>query len=169
MALCAGCERAGAAHPVREPVLVGDVLAGLADLVARPTPRALTAVSEATRPAAAVPQQRVPSAAGRETAASAVPGTPSTAVCDRCGARAEWHRTVRGRWVMIEPAEQTARLVPAGRRWRIAGDGTAVNLGSAVPSDTCRVSHFDVCPARPAPADSPVLLALWRSHARRTA
>ncbi|SEC96379.1 hypothetical protein [Streptomyces sp. TLI_105] len=27
MALCAECERAGAAHPTRDPVLVGDVLA----------------------------------------------------------------------------------------------------------------------------------------------
>ncbi|WP_159026474.1 DUF6083 domain-containing protein [Streptomyces vietnamensis] len=219
MALCAECERAGAAHPVREPVLVGDVLAGLADLMAQPMARALGAVPDATcavgavpdgtravnavpdgtravsavpdgtravsavpdatcavsagsdaaRAVSAVPQQRVPAPAARGTAAPAAPGKPSPAVCDRCGARAEWHRTVRGRWVMIEPGELTARLVPAGRRWRVAGDGTTVNLGSAVPSDTCRVSHFDVCPARPAPADSPLLLALWRSHARRTA
>jgi hypothetical protein len=70
---------------------------------------------------------------------------------------------------MIEPGEVPAGSVPPGRRWRIAGDGTAVNLGAASPSDTCRVCHFDVCPTRPAPYDSPVLLALWRKHARRGA
>ncbi|ALO09731.1 hypothetical protein AQF52_4137 [Streptomyces venezuelae] len=142
MALCGSCERAGSEHPAREPVLVGDVLAGMTE-----------AVTHAARSGRAVPDAR----------------RPSTATCGACGAGAEWHRTVRGRWVMIEPGELPARVVPAGSRWRVAGDGTAVNLGSAVPSDTCRVSHFDVCPGRPAPIGSPVLLALWRGHARRAA
>lgn len=35
MALCAVCERAGTCHPEREPVLVGEVLAGAADALAR--------------------------------------------------------------------------------------------------------------------------------------
>ncbi|MER5493297.1 DUF6083 domain-containing protein [Streptomyces sp. NPDC002490] len=87
--------------------------------------------------------------------------------CDACGAHAEWHRTVRGRWTMIEPGDWPVGSVPVGKRWRIAGDGTAVNLGSASPSDKCRISHFDVCPSRPAPADSPVMLALWRKNAQR--
>ncbi|MCZ0980409.1 DUF6083 domain-containing protein [Streptomyces diastatochromogenes] len=95
-----------------------------------------------------VPQQRSPSCASSEAPA------PSLTTCDRCGARAEWRRTVRGRWVLLETGELAAGLVPAGRRWRVAGDGTVVNLGSAVPSDTCRVTHFDVCPARPASADA---------------
>ncbi|WP_242427809.1 DUF6083 domain-containing protein [Streptomyces sp. Root431] len=140
MALCGTCERAGSDRPVREPVLVGDVLAGMT-----------AAVTIAARTGRAVPDPR----------------RPSTGTCDGCGAGAAWHRTLRGRWVLMEPGELAARVVPAGRRWRIAGDGTAVALGSAVPSDTCRISHFDVCPARPAPADSPTLLALWRGHARR--
>lgn len=140
MALCGSCEQAGADHPAREPVLVGEVLAGVAD-----------AVTHAARSGRAVPDAR----------------RPPAATCDGCGASTEWHRTLRGRWVMIEPGELAARVVPAGRRWRIAGDGTAVNLGPAVPSDTCRVSHFDVCPARPEPVGAPVLLALWRGHARR--
>ncbi|WP_063992034.1 MULTISPECIES: DUF6083 domain-containing protein [unclassified Streptomyces] len=134
MALCAECEGTGASPPARDPVLVGDVLAGLVD-----------AVASGRRP------------------------QPSTATCRRCGASAAWHRTVRGRWIMIEPGELAAGVVPAGSRWRVAGDGTAVNLGSAVPSDTCRVSHFDVCPAGPEPAGSPVMRALWQDHARRTA
>ncbi|MFE1546714.1 hypothetical protein [Streptomyces sp. NPDC058718] len=33
MALCGSCERAGEEHPAREPVLVGDVLAGLTEAV----------------------------------------------------------------------------------------------------------------------------------------
>ncbi|MDV5147033.1 DUF6083 domain-containing protein [Streptomyces sp. SBC-4] len=109
------------------------------------------AVTHAARTGRAVPDSR----------------SSSPATCGACGAGAAWHRTVRGRWVMIEPGELPARVVPAGRRWRVAGDGTAVDLSPAVPSDTCRVSHFDVCPGRPAPTGSPVLLALWRGHARR--
>lgn len=35
MALCAVCERAGTHHPEREPVLVGEVLAGAAGVLAR--------------------------------------------------------------------------------------------------------------------------------------
>ncbi|WP_329380061.1 DUF6083 domain-containing protein [Streptomyces sp. NBC_01351] len=70
------------------------------------------------------------------------------AVCRLCGEAAYWHRTVRGKWLLVEPGEQPCHLVPAGKRWRIAGDGTAVNLGAAMPADTCRVSHFDVCTAR---------------------
>ncbi|MEV8586919.1 DUF6083 domain-containing protein [Streptomyces sp. NPDC051180] len=142
MALCGSCEEAGSVHPVREPVLVGELLAGVT-----------AAVSSAARSGRAVPDVR----------------RPRTTTCDGCGAGAEWHRTVRGRWVMIEPGALASRGVPAGRRWRIAGDGTAVHLGPAAPSDTCRISHFDVCPARPAPVDAPVLLALWRGHARRGA
>ncbi|MFI9587581.1 DUF6083 domain-containing protein [Streptomyces sp. NPDC052236] len=38
--------------------------------------------------------------------------------------------------------------VPAGQRWRVAPDCSAVKLGSASPTDTCRVSHFSVCPGR---------------------
>ncbi|GGU76304.1 hypothetical protein GCM10010275_08420 [Streptomyces litmocidini] len=159
MTLCAECERTGAAHPERDPVLVGDVLAGLVEVVAQ----GARVVAQRTRPGSAVRDEAGPVSDTPDARA------PVPAVCDRCGALAEWHRTARGRWVMIEPGELTARLVPAGRRWRVGGDGTAVDLGAAVPSDGCRVSHFDVCPARPAPADSPVMLALWRSHARRTA
>ncbi|CAM5576757.1 hypothetical protein GCM10010230_35710 [Streptomyces narbonensis] len=140
MALCGSCEQAGADHPARDPVLVGDVLAGMTE-----------AVTRAARTGRAVPDAR----------------SPSPATCGACGADADWHRTVRGRWVMIEPGELPTRVVPAGSRWRVAGDGTAVNLGPAVPSDTCRVSHFDVCPGRPAPTGAPVLLALRRGHARR--
>ncbi|MGW4705357.1 hypothetical protein [Streptomyces sp. NPDC004285] len=83
MSLCAECERAGAAHPVREPVLVGDVLAGLAAVV--PLPRACPGgpVPDTERAVSAVPQQRTPSTEAR--------GAP--AVCDRCGADADWHRT----------------------------------------------------------------------------
>ncbi|MFE9562679.1 hypothetical protein ACFYM0_16415 [Streptomyces sp. NPDC006487] len=35
MALCTVCERAGTSQPEREPVLVGEVLAGVADALAR--------------------------------------------------------------------------------------------------------------------------------------
>ncbi|MFC9589204.1 hypothetical protein ACFTUC_05285 [Streptomyces sp. NPDC056944] len=76
MTLCAECERAGAAHPVREPVLVGDVLAGLAAVVSRPPHR--------TGGTAAVPQQRTQGAVARDESPEA---------CDTCGADVEWPRT----------------------------------------------------------------------------
>ncbi|MEU4268671.1 DUF6083 domain-containing protein [Streptomyces sp. NPDC026092] len=117
-----------------DPVLVGEVLSGMAPLDA------------------------------------GVPTQPDSGVaaCGRCGARADWHRTVRGKWMLLEVGEWPVGSVPAGRRWRVAGDGTAVNLGNAQPSDTCRICHFDVCPSQPAPpTGSPTLHALWREHARR--
>ncbi|MEU2072923.1 DUF6083 domain-containing protein [Streptomyces sp. NPDC013489] len=172
MVLCTSCEGAGAAHPARDPVLVGDVLAGLVDAASFAARgggvrdlRLGEAMRDVRRAAVGVPEPRsggtapvVPRATG-----------PAASACRRCGAQAVWHRTVRGRWIMIEPGELATSAVPAGSRWRITGDGTAVNLGSAVPSDTCRVSHFDVCAAGPEPVGSLVLLALWRGHARRIA
>ncbi|MHC0433031.1 DUF6083 domain-containing protein [Streptomyces sp. O3] len=133
----------GYGHPGRDPVLVGDVVAALtADTILRAA-RTPTAASDARR--------------------------PGVTTCGECGGEAAWHRTPRGRWTLIEPGDVRIDAVPAGKRWRIAGDGTAVNLGRAAPSDTCRISHFDVCPGRPAPTGSPVLLAIWRRHATRRA
>jgi hypothetical protein len=85
--------------------------------------------------------------------------------CRDCGAAGAWHRTVNGRWVILEPGYYPAHLVPKGKRWRVAGDGTAVNLGTANPSDECRITHFDVCPTRPQPLDGNVLIAAWRRNA----
>ncbi|WP_328943650.1 DUF6083 domain-containing protein [Streptomyces sp. NBC_00250] len=193
MALCSECEGAGSAHPARDPVLVGDVLAGLVDAAsfavrgggggfsgggvrdARLGDEAwdvrLGEAIRDVRPQGSGPSRTGSVAVPEPRSGGGVPGAArsAAAVCRRCGARAEWHRTVRGRWIMIEPGELATTAVPAGSRWRVAGDGTAVNLGSAVPSDTCRVSHFDVCAAGPEPVGSPALLALWRGHARRIA
>ncbi|MFI9113320.1 DUF6083 domain-containing protein [Streptomyces venezuelae] len=227
MALCRGCERAGAGQAARDPVLVGEVLAGLVDAarfevrggsgvperrhreavrdlgawaVVVPEPRHAEAVRELGAGSVVVPEPRLPEAVRDLGAGSVVvpeprlpeavrdlgpgpvvvpeprsggsspgPAGPATSPCRRCGARAEWLRTVRGRWILIEPGDLPARAVPAGSRWRVAGEGTAVQLGAALPSDTCRVSHFDVCAAAPAPVGSPALLALWRGHARRIA
>ncbi|MFD3530994.1 DUF6083 domain-containing protein [Streptomyces sp. NPDC058664] len=186
-ALCPGCEGTGAGRSTRDPVLVGDVLAGLAGLVARDG--RVDTVALADRTGRLVPDRRLGHGVPDQGSGHGVPDqrsghgvpdqrsghlvpedvAPGGAVCGRCGASARWHRTVRGRWVLIEPGELTTRAVPAGSRWRVAGDGTAVGLGSAVPSGTCRVSHFDVCAANPEPVGSPVLLALWRGHARRFA
>ncbi|WP_405014719.1 DUF6083 domain-containing protein [Kitasatospora sp. NBC_01539] len=89
-------------------------------------------------------------AAGRR-ADDAVEGR--RAVCASCGAAARWHRTVHGRWMLVEPGDHPTLLVPPGHRWRIAGDGTVVNLRAAAPSDHCRIRHPDVCPAGPVPRD----------------
>jgi hypothetical protein len=57
--------------------------------------------------------------------------------------------------------------VPAGERWYVAGDGTAVPLGRAHPDDDCRVTHWLLCPAAEPQArlDGP-LYGVW---ARRRA
>ncbi|MCX4541634.1 DUF6083 domain-containing protein [Streptomyces sp. NBC_01565] len=91
-------------------------------------------------------------------------GRPAT--CRACGDPAHWHRTTQGRWVLIQPGDVPHHLVPAGQRWHIAGDGTAVNLGRAAPDDTCRITHFAVCPLG-APPQAPYLLRLWRHGAAR--
>ncbi|MFJ4922145.1 DUF6083 domain-containing protein [Streptomyces sp. NPDC088725] len=149
--LCPTCERAGPGHRDREPVLVGDVLAA-ANAVTAHAGRTATAVPEAPG-VPGVPEQR----------------SSGTTSCKSCGRVVIWHRTVNGRWIMIEPGDWLVGSIPAGKRWRIAGDGTAVSLGRASPSDTCRICHFDVCPSGPAPANSPSLLLLWRGLAQRGA
>lgn len=89
-----------------------------------------------------------PDASGGEAGGEAGAGAGRPATCRDCGEAAYWHRTVRGKWILMEPGPRPVHTVPAGQRWRVAGDGTAVNLGSASPTDTCRISHFSVCPGR---------------------
>ncbi|MFF8291537.1 DUF6083 domain-containing protein [Streptomyces sp. NPDC016309] len=119
MPLCAACTTAATGTPDRDPVRLGDILP----------------VTAATL-RASIPAPRRP-------------GAGSLMTCRFCGARARWHRTVNGRWVAMELAERPTAGVPRGERWFVAGDGTAVNLRGAVPSDTCRVSHRSVCAGRP--------------------
>ncbi|MFC8452766.1 DUF6083 domain-containing protein [Kitasatospora sp. NPDC057223] len=155
IASCTSCAPALTRRPDREPVSLGEALAGAFDEAAR-THRGAPATT-------LVPAQR--------TTGSAALGTGSSrdTTCRHCGAPSLWHPTVHGRWVLIEPGDWPTGSVPTGRRWRIAGDGTAVNLRAANPTDTCRISHFDTCPSSPAPHDSPTLLSLWNRHARRPA
>jgi hypothetical protein len=87
-----------------------------------------------------------------------VQGSPTT--CKDCGAPCTWHRTLRGRWLLMEPGSYPTGKIPPGKRWRVAGDGTAVNLHRANPADQCRITHFDVYPARPAPSDGSLFLAI---------
>lgn len=121
MPLCAACTKAGTGSADRDPVRLGDVL-----------PVTAAALRASGRGPARVPSPRT--------------GAPMT--CRYCGGRARWHRTTGDRWVAIEPGVRPVAGVPRGRRWYIAGDGTAVHLHGAAPVDTCRVSHFDVCPGR---------------------
>ncbi len=118
MPLCAACTTAATGTPERDPVRLGDILPV--------TAASLRASIPAPRP----------------------PRTGSSMTCRFCGAQARWHRTVHGRWVAMEPGERPVAGVPRGERWYVAGDGTAVQLRGAVPSGTCRVSHFSVCAAR---------------------
>lgn len=93
-------------------------------------------------------------------ATAATPSPPDTregrpTTCRLCGEAAYWHKTVRGKWILIQPGAYACHLVPPGKRWRIAPDGTAINLGAATPTDTCRISHFDTCPQRPPTSPTP--------------
>ncbi len=130
--MCALCARTGAGAPDdRDPVRLGDLL---------PVTAAALRASSATRSGGASP--------ARVRARVPAPRSGSLMICRQCGGRARWHRTTGDRWVAMEPGVRPAAGVPNGKRWYIAGDGTAVNLRRAMPSDTCRVSHFDVCPGR---------------------
>ncbi|MFE5830440.1 hypothetical protein ACFQ67_09445 [Streptomyces sp. NPDC056488] len=64
MALCSACERTGADRPAREPVLVGDILAGLADALEPPDDMILPAALTLTKLPALPAQKRRPT--GRE-------------------------------------------------------------------------------------------------------
>ncbi|MEX0169125.1 hypothetical protein [Streptomyces sp. LMG1-1-1.1] len=77
MALCGACERADSEQPVREPVLVGDVLAGLA-----------TAVTFAAGSGRAVPDGAAVTFAARSGRAVPDARNPSTGTRDGCGAGA---------------------------------------------------------------------------------
>ncbi|MFJ8298628.1 DUF6083 domain-containing protein [Streptomyces sp. NPDC094447] len=195
MALCPGCEGRGAAQPARDPVLVGDVLAGLVDAASFAVRGGAVrdvwcgeATADVPRLAVAVPEPRsggtAPARTGRSVGEARSGGSvpepraggsepravaPTISACRRCGGRGVWYRTAQGRWIMIEPGELASSAVPAASRWQLAGDGTVVRPGSAAPSERCRVGHADVCAAGPEPVGSPVLLALWRGHARRIA
>jgi Family of unknown function (DUF6083) len=92
------------------------------------------------------------------------PRDGNASACRDCGAAVTWHRTTNGRWLLLEPGGYPTDKIPPGRRWRVAGDGTAVNLGSANPTDECQITHFDVCPAKRAPDDSSLLLVIWRQR-----
>lgn len=94
------------------------------------------------------------------------PREGTAATCKDCGTACSWHRTEHGRWLLLEPGGYPTEKVPPGKRWRVAGDGTAVNLGGANPADECRITHFDVCPAKRPPDDGPLLLAIWRQRRR---
>ncbi|MCX5211615.1 DUF6083 domain-containing protein [Kitasatospora sp. NBC_00240] len=153
---CTGCAPAAADPTDREPVTLGEALAGAFAEVARSVPAAPLLPAQRTGPAAAEAHAE----AGLD------PGAEAGATCRRCGARAVWHLTVRGRWILMEPGEWPTGAVPVGKRWRITADGIAVNLGASGRTDTCRISHFDTCSEEPAPYESSVMLGLWHQHAR---
>lgn len=102
-------------------------------------------------------------------APSVDPREGSASPCKYCDREYAWHRTLNGRWLMLEPGGYPTSKVPPGKRWRVAGDGTAVNLGGANPTDECRITHFDVCPTRRAPEDGTFLLSVWRANRREWA
>ncbi|MFC9325857.1 DUF6083 domain-containing protein [Kitasatospora sp. NPDC057015] len=165
-------DRPGGGRPDhdREPVPLAEALVGAFEEVAR-TARAGRLLPAQRAAAGGGGASDSGGASGRDgtSGEGTSDGSPANAFagCLRCGARARWHRTLRGRWVLLEPGDWPTGAVPVGKRWRITADGTAVALGVADPSGTCRISHFDACPEEPAPYDSSVLLGLWHQHAGR--
>jgi hypothetical protein len=127
MALCPSCTRAATGTPDRDLVRLGDILP----------------VTVAALRASGVVRASGASGASGASVPSSRAGSQMT--CRYCGGQARWHRTTEDRWVAIEPGARSAGGVPRGERWYLAGDGTAVILRGAAPSDTCRVSHFYVC------------------------
>lgn len=162
IASCTSCAPALTRRADREPVSLGEALAGAFDEAAR--------TFHSASSASLVPAQRTTGSAtatlGTTVGAGSDSGRDTT--CRHCGAPSAWHPTVHGKWILIEPGDWPTGAVPVGKRWRIGGDGTAVNLRAAGPTDTCRISHFDTCPERPAPYGSPLLLRLWTRNSRRT-
>ncbi|MCX4673595.1 DUF6083 domain-containing protein [Streptomyces sp. NBC_01381] len=80
------------------------------------------------------------------------------AQCDVCRMGVRRHSDSEGSTVDLDLREAPVGLVPAGLRWYVAGDGTAINLGQAGP-ETVRVRHHDACHS--GRADLTTLRTLW--------
>lgn len=152
MTVCERCERVGGVSPGPDPVPLAEVLPQVLSALrpAASVGRAAVAgggAGGAARPPAGSGQ--APSRAARRLAAIPDQGRPDAPVfgrCGLCGAPAEWRRTARGRWVLLEPGERPCALVPPGSRWRIAADGTAVGVTGGPSWRPCRAAHHELCP-----------------------
>ncbi|MET9535735.1 DUF6083 domain-containing protein [Streptomyces sp. NPDC006649] len=80
------------------------------------------------------------------------------AQCDLCRMGVRQHYDSDGTVVELDLREASVAMVPAGLRWYVAGDGTAVNLGHADP-ETVRVCHHDACHSTS--ADLAALRTFW--------
>jgi hypothetical protein len=90
------------------------------------------------------------------------PRDPAPVTCRRCGLPGQWYPTLNDRRVLMEPQPVPICHVPPGQRWRIAGDGTAINIGRAYPADECRITHWLICPAvDPSPPLQGHLRQVW--------
>ncbi|MEV0848272.1 DUF6083 domain-containing protein [Streptomyces sp. NPDC049954] len=151
MTVCDRCERVGGVSPGPEPVPLAEVLP---EVLSALRPAASVAGPPVARGGGAVRSPvasgQSPSRAARRLAAIPDQGGPDAPVfgrCGLCGAPAEWRRTARGRWVLLEPGERPCALVPPGSRWRIAADGTAVGVTGGPSWRPCRAAHHELCPA----------------------
>lgn len=81
--------------------------------------------------------------------------------CPECQMVIRRHLDIEGDTVELDLREAPVGLVPAALRWRVAGDGTALNLGWTEPAETVRVRHRDACHSTQ--PELATLHALWGS------
>ncbi|MFE9250475.1 DUF6083 domain-containing protein [Streptomyces sp. NPDC007088] len=155
MTVCDRCERVGGVSPGPDPVPLAEVLPGVLSALRPAPPVAASTVTGGGGDGGGAARSPVvsgqdPSRVPRRLASIPGQGGPRAPVfgrCGLCGAPAEWRRTARGRWVLLEPGERPCALVPPGSRWRIVADGTAVGVTGGPSWRPCRAAHREQCPA----------------------
>lgn len=78
-------------------------------------------------------------------AAAGDPREGSPGQCRTCQVEVRWHKTRLGKSIALDIEPVPVLTLALGKRWRVAGDGVALNLGRSAPTDTCRRCHFDAC------------------------
>lgn len=89
---------------------------------------------------------------------------PAGHSCRDCGAPIGWYTTVNGKWIPMEPAHYPVSEIPPTHRWEIVHGDTASHMRGIPEDGQCRICHFDVCPHRAEPPESPRLRQVWKHH-----
>ncbi|WP_327391466.1 DUF6083 domain-containing protein (plasmid) [Streptomyces microflavus] len=71
------------------------------------------------------------------------------AECWRCQDSVQTYSSSDGQTIVLDVRPTPTYLVPAELRWRVNGNGIALPLGWAEPTDTVRITHDPVCVESP--------------------
>jgi len=93
-------------------------------------------------------------------------GEPAGTPCSRCGGLLVWFRTIKGKWVALDPGRIPATKLPAEDQW-YAKDGVAHRPRQGQALSMARFRHALVCGREPAPDQWSPLFNIWASNTPR--